>query len=183
MIVITDGKQTTTNPYTELSVASQGVKNKGVAVYAVGVGKGADVAELREIASSQENVYVSASFKELQPVAVEIRKKLCECKFIFSKMNALLVCLKLTLQRYFIRQPRRSFYIVNQKVEFVGYTELYFLLSSILVTELIFYYFLVVLPPVTTPTPAPTTPGMWYQFQNDVWPFISLAIRASQIKY
>ena len=82
MIVITDGKQTTSKPYTELSVASQGVKNKGVAVYAVGVGKGADVAELREIASSQENVFISASFKELQPVAVEIRKKLCDCKFI-----------------------------------------------------------------------------------------------------
>ena len=62
-------------------MASQGVKNKGVAVYAVGVGKGADAAELREIASSQENVFISASFKELQPVAVEIRKRLCDCKF------------------------------------------------------------------------------------------------------
>ena len=82
MIVITDGKQTTSNPYTELSIASQGVKNKGVAVYAVGVGKGADEAELREMASSQENVFISASFKELQPVAVEIRKKLCDGKLI-----------------------------------------------------------------------------------------------------
>ena len=63
-------------------MASQGVKNKGVAVYAVGVGKGADEAELREMASSQENVFISASFKELQPVAVEIRKKLCDGKVI-----------------------------------------------------------------------------------------------------
>ena len=80
MIVITDGKQTTSKPYTELSVASQGVKNKGVPVYAVGVGKGVDAEELRDIASSQENVFISASFKELQPLAVEIRKKLCACK-------------------------------------------------------------------------------------------------------
>ena len=82
MIVITDGKQTTTKAYTELSVASQGVKNKGVVVYAVGVGKGADAAELREIASSQENVYISESFKELQGLAVNIRRRLCDCKFI-----------------------------------------------------------------------------------------------------
>jgi len=81
LIVITDGKQTTSKPYTELPVASQGVKSKGIAVYAVGVGKGADAAELREIASSQENVFIAASFKELQSIAVEIRKKLCDCKF------------------------------------------------------------------------------------------------------
>ena len=78
LVVITDGKQTTTKPYTKLSVASQGVKDKDVAVYTVGVGKGADKAELREIASSQENVFVSASFKELQTLAVEIRKRLCK---------------------------------------------------------------------------------------------------------
>ena len=82
LIVITDGNQTTTKAYTALSVASQGVKNKGVAVYAVGVGKGADAAELREIASSQENVYVSESFKDLQSLAGSIRTRLCNCKFI-----------------------------------------------------------------------------------------------------
>ena len=93
LIVITDGKQTTTKAYTELSVASQGVKNKGVIVYAVGVGKGADAAELREIASSQENVFISASLKELQPIAVEIRKKLCDCKFALFEWDKCSVCL------------------------------------------------------------------------------------------
>ncbi len=83
MIVITDGKQTTSKPYTKLSVASQGIKNKGVTVYAVGVGKGADETELREIASSQENVILSASFKELQNIALRIRKSLfCNCKLM-----------------------------------------------------------------------------------------------------
>ena len=89
LIVITDGKQTTSKPYTELAVASQGVKNKGVAVYAVGVGKGADAAELRQIASSQENVYISESFKELQSLAGTIRTRLCNCKFV-----TLLECLE-----------------------------------------------------------------------------------------
>jgi len=93
LVVITDGKQTTTKPYTKLSVASQGVKNKDVAVYALGVGKGADAAELREIASRPENVFVSASFKELQTLAVEIRKRLCEGQYCF------LTCRKLFVRR------------------------------------------------------------------------------------
>ena len=50
-------------------------------MYAVGVGKGADAAELREIASSQQNVFISASFKELQTLAVDIRKRLCEGQY------------------------------------------------------------------------------------------------------
>ena len=53
----------------------------GVAVYAIGVGKGADAAELREIASSQENVFISGSFKELQTLAIEIRKRLCQGQY------------------------------------------------------------------------------------------------------
>ena len=57
------------------------MKNAGVDVYAIGVGKGADAAELREIASGQENVFISASFKELQTLAVQIRKKLCEGQY------------------------------------------------------------------------------------------------------
>ena len=50
-------------------------------MYAVGVGKGADAAELMEIASSQEKVFISASFKELQTLAVDIRKRLCQGQY------------------------------------------------------------------------------------------------------
>lgn len=75
--MITDGKQTTTLAYTRLSEASRGMKNKGVIVYAVGVGSGADAAELEEIASGSKYVYTSASFKDLQNIAPEIRKRLC----------------------------------------------------------------------------------------------------------
>ena len=83
-------------------MASQGVKNKGVAVYAVGVGKGADAAELREIASSQENVFISASFKELQPIAVEIRKRLCDCKFdaLVNNRKSVPVYFKVTVKTH-----------------------------------------------------------------------------------
>ena len=50
--MITDGKQTTTLPYTRLSVASRAIKNKGVTVYAIGVGLGADRGELEDIVSA-----------------------------------------------------------------------------------------------------------------------------------
>jgi len=121
LIVITDGKQTTSKAYTELSVASQGVKNKGVAVYAVGVGKGADAAELREIASSQENVLISTSFKELQPIAVELRKRLCDCKFlsIVNKISPVPVCFIVTVKTHLIVRWTKLFWIdvLQQKIK------------------------------------------------------------------
>jgi len=76
-IVITDGKQTTTLPYTRLSVASLGIKNKGVTVYALGVGSGADRAELEEIASGSEYVFTSSSFSDLQDITPKITKRFC----------------------------------------------------------------------------------------------------------
>ena len=79
-VVVTDGKQTTTGSYTKLSVASQGIKNKGVTVYAVGIGSNPDRAELEEIASSPENVLTSASFKELETIAPQLRTTVCEGK-------------------------------------------------------------------------------------------------------
>ena len=83
-VVITDGKQTTTGSYTRLSVASQGIKNKGVTVYAVGIGSSPDRAELEEIASRPENVLTSASFTALQTIAPELRKAVCDGKSGFT---------------------------------------------------------------------------------------------------
>ena len=79
-VVITDGKQTTTRNYTNLSVASQGIKDKGVVVYAVGIGKGADRTELEQIVSGTENVLISSSFKELQNISTVLTQKLCQGK-------------------------------------------------------------------------------------------------------
>ena len=75
--MITDGKQTTRPPYTRLSVASQGIKNKGVTVYAIGVGSGADRAELEQIASGSSYVFTSLSFSDLQDVAPRITTRFC----------------------------------------------------------------------------------------------------------
>lgn len=76
--MITDGKQTTTSQYTKLSEASRGIKNKGVIVYAIGVGSGVDQAELEEIASELDYVFTSSSFESLQNEASKIRKSVCE---------------------------------------------------------------------------------------------------------
>jgi len=59
------------------------MKNKGVIVYAIGVGAGADRTELAEIASASKYVYTSTSFKDLQNIAPTIRKSLCQSK-LFS---------------------------------------------------------------------------------------------------
>lgn len=75
--MITDGKQTTTLPYTRLSVASRAIKNKGVTVYAIGVGRGADRGELEDIASGSEYIFTSSSFSDLQDIAPKITKRLC----------------------------------------------------------------------------------------------------------
>ena len=76
--MITDGRQTTTSQYTKLSEASRGIKNKGVIVYAIGVGSGVDQAELEEIASGLDYVFTSSSFESLQNEASKIRKSVCE---------------------------------------------------------------------------------------------------------
>ena len=83
-VVITDGKQTTTGSYTKLSVASQGIKDKGVTVYSVGIGSNPDQDELEEIASRPEYVLKSASFRALQTIAPRLRKAVCDGKSDFS---------------------------------------------------------------------------------------------------
>ena len=60
--MITDGEQ---SDNADLSVASSGLKNKGVTVYAIGVGSNVKESELLNIASSKEHVLTTPSFQEL----------------------------------------------------------------------------------------------------------------------
>ena len=60
--MITDGQQ---SDNADLSVASSGLKNKGVTVYAIGVGSNVKESELLNIASSKEHVLTTPSFQEL----------------------------------------------------------------------------------------------------------------------
>jgi len=53
------------------------MKNKGVTVYALGVGIGTDQAELVEIASGSDYVFTSSSFSDLQGTAPKIIERFC----------------------------------------------------------------------------------------------------------
>ena len=79
-VVITDGEQTTTKAYTPLNIASKRIKDKGVEVFALGVGGGVKVDQLRQIASSNDNVFTSPSFEELLSVVKPIVEKSCPSK-------------------------------------------------------------------------------------------------------
>ena len=82
-IVITDGEQTETGEFTPLDQASQGLKDKGVVVYSLGVGKGVKTEQLRQIASSNDNVFTSAGFGDLVDVVKPIVVKSCPSKGIY----------------------------------------------------------------------------------------------------
>ena len=83
-IVITDGEQTTTQAYTPLDIASKRIKDKGVEVFALGVGSGVKIDQLRLIASSNDNVFTSPSFEELVNVVNSIVEKSCPSKGCLS---------------------------------------------------------------------------------------------------
>jgi len=79
-IAITDGEQTTTNEYTPLDIASKRIKDKGVEVFALGVGTSVNVDQLRQIASSNDNVFTSPGFEQLVDVVKPIVEKFCPSK-------------------------------------------------------------------------------------------------------
>ena len=80
-LVITDGAQTTSGlkgPYTPLDKASQPLKDKGVDVWSIGVGKKANKADLVTIASDPGKVIVTSSFKSLKDILDDVQKAACE---------------------------------------------------------------------------------------------------------
>ena len=79
-LLITDGEQTTTGGFTPLDKASKDMKDKGVVVYSLGVGSGVNSEQLRQIASSDDNVFMSTGFEELTDVVKPIVEKSCQIK-------------------------------------------------------------------------------------------------------
>ena len=84
--MITDGEQTTDRgPFTELSVAARGLKNKNVKVYSLGIGTKVDSKQLNEIASSPDNVFEAANFSDLSPAAKAIVQSFCPGRFCVKR--------------------------------------------------------------------------------------------------
>ena len=69
-----------TQAYTPLDIASKRIKDKGVEVFALGVGDGVKVDQLRQIASSNGNVFTSRGFEELVNVVKPIVETSCPSK-------------------------------------------------------------------------------------------------------
>ena len=78
--MITDGEQTTTGGFTPLDIASQGIKDKGIVVYSLGIGGNVDSDQLNQIASSEDNVIISVGFDKLLDVVQPIVEKSCPGK-------------------------------------------------------------------------------------------------------
>jgi predicted peroxiredoxin len=78
LLVLTDGIQTKERAFTPLAQASLSVKQKGVRVYAMGIGKSVAKDELEDIASNpNRDVFLSESFSALKPKVQEIIDKVC----------------------------------------------------------------------------------------------------------
>ena len=78
-MVVTDGAQTThKGSYTPLDKASQPIKDKGIDVWAIGVGKWAKKEELETIASDPGKVIVVKGFKDLKYIIETLQKGVCK---------------------------------------------------------------------------------------------------------
>lgn len=64
-VLLTDGEQTRGGDFIEPSIAAKPLKNIGVDIYAVGIGRGAKRSELEEIVLKKENVHMLANFNKL----------------------------------------------------------------------------------------------------------------------
>ena len=65
LIVLTDGSQTQDAAAEDPGVVAEELRNSGIRVLAVGIGKGVNGTELARIAGDSKNVYSAASFDEL----------------------------------------------------------------------------------------------------------------------
>ena len=81
-VVITDGEMTRKDrQYENLPVLAADLKNKGVELYAIGIGKFSPL-ELEEIASKSENVFTSSSFENLKgTLSDRLTEELCDGEY------------------------------------------------------------------------------------------------------
>lgn len=76
--VLTDGEQTKRFSYTPLDEASQRLKDVGVLLIAIGIGKSVKREELEQIASSERDVIIAKSFDDLLPAVESLIQTACE---------------------------------------------------------------------------------------------------------
>lgn len=93
-MVLTDGTQTP-EPSPEiseenLSIAAQSLRDKGVDVLAMGIGKDVNPFQLLTIASDENNLYVAKVFDELLGMVGELSKRECLGTCLLLNLDAIL---------------------------------------------------------------------------------------------
>lgn len=79
--MVTDGVQTTNGkigPHIPLANASQPLKDKGVEIWAISVGKLANNTDLEVLASDPEKVILVEEFEDLTHISDEVQNAACE---------------------------------------------------------------------------------------------------------
>ena len=86
---MTDGKQTVEKdgvlPSDILRDAVQPLKDKGIRVISLGVGKGIELFDLVTLASTDLDVYTATDFEELETLVTELTKGNCPGIALLSK--------------------------------------------------------------------------------------------------
>ena len=85
---MTDGAQTVPGDGLKssseiLDAAVQPVKDKGVEVMSIGIGKGIDLVDLVTLASDDTGVFLAETFAALNEIATDIRKGKCPGEITF----------------------------------------------------------------------------------------------------
>lgn len=78
LIVLTDGKS-----YDDVTAPAQKLRDSGVTIFAIGVGKGSDLNQLKSIATDPdaEHMFVVKNFDLLDTIIKTIKEKACEGTF------------------------------------------------------------------------------------------------------
>ena len=78
LIVMTDGES-----YDDVGPPSKALRDSGVIIYSLGIGKNFNVKDLEKMASDPKSEHVmTADFKELSGVIQQIKNKACTCKWL-----------------------------------------------------------------------------------------------------
>lgn len=83
-VVLTDGKQTVSSDAQPLDIASEPLREEGVYIFAIGIGKEVDRKELRLMTENDADVVVADSFDDLRNRVDTLGKSACEGKQLLS---------------------------------------------------------------------------------------------------
>lgn len=89
-MVTSSSQERKQGPYTPLSAAAQGLRDRGVSIYVIGIGDNVKVSELMDLSSDYRNVFVADDFSIVRSrgtVVTEIIKNETDSDSSRGKLN------------------------------------------------------------------------------------------------